>query len=323
MLEDAALERTTSCQSQGPRPTDTPGGKKSWADLESGSEEDFLLMAPPVTQEEEHWTEERVEQAAKRSFEIRKRGDHWDLRISMSHLKPPFTEVGMERYCRWLKKRLQAFRDEHGYEPLRRCRGEVDFSHNGLNNQMVWLLLQTLVQSEVHTALLKLFGNLISQEGVLAICEFIRANHQAEPLQELHLSHNEIDDDCALELLQTLHSQRPRYPPRRSQEGDGTGLAPVWLRLNHNRIRDPDQVKRAAESSGITLCAAFDRSACGTSRCYRRECPLVHLYAFNVQGHRFSGSRREAASGRQVDGGASASGSSGRRHRSNWSGRWH
>jgi len=296
MLEDAALERTTSFLSAGP--TDTPGGKKSWADMEESGSED-LMMSPgdPKVTEEEYWTEENIEYAAKQGFEIRKRGDHWDLRITMSGLKPPLTEVGVKRYCRWLETRLQSFKDEHGHEPLRRCRGEVDFSHNRLDNQMVRLLLETLEQNEVHAALLKLFGNLISKEGVLAICDFIRNNHGAEPLQELHLSHNEIDDDCVLELLRTLHSQRPRYPPRRSRDGDGAGLAPVWLRLNHNRIRDPDQVRRDAEAAGVTLCAASDRNACGTSRCKWKECPLVHLYAFDIQAHVFSGARRRRLHG--------------------------
>merc|ERR1712061_271122 len=129
--------------------------------------------------------------------------------------------------------------EEHSSEPLKRCRGEVDFSHNSMSNQMVWMLLETLAQHEVHTALLKLFGNNISQGGVLAICEFIRMNEQAEPLQELHLSHNEIDDESALELLRTLHSQKPRYPPRRVCDGSGEPIAvPVWLRLNNNRIRE-------------------------------------------------------------------------------------
>lgn len=190
----------------------------------------------------------------------------------------------MERYCRWLRVRLTSFRDEYGSESLRRCRGEVDFSHNRMSNQMVWMLLETLAQHEVHTALLKLFANHISQGGVLAICEFIRMNVHAESLQELHLSHNEIDDDAALELVRTLHEQRPRYPPRRPAEGSGESVyVPVWLRLNHNRIRDPEYVRRQAEAEGISICTAWDRQVCGTSKCVRRDCPLVHLYSFSVQ----------------------------------------
>lgn len=275
----------------------------SWADIQSGEEEDgredrdesvFTAgSAASAARDEnpedpsEYWAPHRVERAARRGFELRQRGDHWDLKISMGALDPPFTEVGMERYCRWLRGRLASFREEHGAEGLRRCRGEVDFSHNSMSNQMVWTLLETLAQNDVHTALLKLFGNHISQGGVLAICEFIRKNERAEALQELHLSHNEIDDDAALELLRTLQLQRPKYPPRRLQEGSGEERqAPMWLRLNHNRIREPEVVRRSAESEGITICTAGDRQACGTSKCCRRECPLVHLYSFNMQARR-------------------------------------
>jgi len=104
-----------------------------------------------------------------------------------------------------------------------------------------------------------LFKNRISKAGVLAICEFIRANKRAAAVHEMHLSHNEIDDESAHELLRTLQEQRPRYPPRRPVEGaeEGTtALVPVWVRLNHNRIRDPSTVLRAFEVEGITFCAA-------------------------------------------------------------------
>merc|ERR1719387_200167 len=204
--------------------------------------------------EEEHdpWTHALIDKAARKGFLLRRSGDgQWDLKISMGNLEPPLTELGMERYCRWLRIRLKSFRDEHGHEALWRCRGEVDFSHNHLSNQMVWMLLETLAQHEVHTALLKLYANNISQGGVLAICEFIRMNEKPEALQELHLSHNEIDDDSALELLRTLKSQRPKYPPRRPAEGASEEkLSPVGVRLNHNRIREPDHVRKIAEQEG-------------------------------------------------------------------------
>jgi len=271
---------------------------KSWADIQSGDEgDDRELMLPDsavptapsveVEDENEHWTTARVERAARRGFELRRRGhsgNNWDLRISMGGLEPRLTEAGMDRYCQWLHQRLRQFTEEHGSEPLHRCRGEIDFSHNHLSNQMVWQLLETLAQHEVQAALVKLFANRISHAGVLAICEFIRTNERAEAVLELHLSHNEIDDDSALELLRTLQNQWPRYPPRRSADGHSEPVpAPMWLRLNHNRIRDASAVLRIAEAEGITVCTAWDRHRCGTSKCCRRDCPLVHLYSFSVQ----------------------------------------
>merc|ERR1712048_687904 len=172
-----------------------------------------------------------------------------------------------------------------GPDAFRGCWTSVDFSHCGMNNQMVWMLLETLVQHDVNAVLLKLFGNSISQGGVLAICEFIRTNQRAASVQELHLSHNEVDDDAALELLRTLNSQRPRYPPERVNEKTGEKVpVPVWLQLNRNKIRDPQKVLRNARAEGVTVCEAWDGSVCGTNRCCNRGvCPLVHLYNFGAQ----------------------------------------
>lgn len=314
IVADSPMTRTDSQVSQG-SVLDTPQSRRSnrsWADIQSGDEDEgredlFALepgfLAPPgmkggqLEPEEEPWTPRRVERAARRGFELRRRGDNWDLKISMGSLDPPLTEAGMEKYCKWLRVRLGSFCEEHGAEPLRRCRAEVDFSHNNMTNEMVWKLLRSLTDYEVQTALLKLYANQISQDGVLALCEYIQLNARADALWELHLSHNEIDDDAALELLRTLHSQRPRYPPRRPCEGSGEMLlAPVWLRLNHNRIHDPQRVQRQAEADGISICTAWDRQACGTSKCVRgRECPLVHLYSFNVQVRRPQGAARSPA----------------------------
>jgi len=308
--QDSAGSETLSTPK--PKPN-TPAGRssnhRSWADMHSGDEDDHHeeggepadkkhgASAPdggaqgdsPTggSEGEDHWTSRRIEKAARRSFDLRSKGGQWELKINMSGQEPPLSKTGMEKYCKWLRSRLSSFRDEHGPEPLRRCRGEVDFSNDKMSDEMVWMLLETLTQHEVHVAVLKLYANEISQGGVLAICEFIRANQSADAVQELHLSHNEIDDDSALELLKTLNL-RPRYPPRRPHESTGEMVvAPVWLRLNHNRVKEPEAVRRAAESDGVMICTASDRNVCGTSRCGcpgpDGECPSVHLYTFKVQ----------------------------------------
>eukprot|EP00440_Ansanella_granifera_P003033 gb/GFBE01003307.1/.p1 GENE.gb/GFBE01003307.1/~~gb/GFBE01003307.1/.p1 ORF type:complete len:233 (+),score=53.85 gb/GFBE01003307.1/:1-699(+) len=192
----------------------------------------------------------------------------------MANSEPRLTEAGLEAYCNWLHDTLATFREEHGQDCLQHCNGEVDFSQNDMSNQMVWMLLETLAQHEVHTAILKLTANRISQGGMLALCEFVRAN-EAEAVRELHLSHNEIDDDSAIELLRNLKT-------RAGSAGD----VPVWVRLNHNRIQNPDQVRRDAEAEGITICNASDRQACSTDKCKEsgsKRPPIVHLYSFNVQ----------------------------------------
>lgn len=293
---EADSARCAQPAEEAPESTDAGGEikqsqTKNWSWADASGDEARCSPSPPAEQQaaaDEHWTERCLERAARRGFELRQRGDQWDLKLLMGSLEPPLTEAAMERYCKWLRGRLTAICAEHGAATLRRCRAEVDFSRGALSNQMVWNLLETLSQHEVHAERLKLFGNRISHGGVLAICEFIRTNRRAEPLQELHLSHNDIDDLSAFELLRALHQERPRYPARRLQ-GEGssdTARAPVWLRLDHNRIRNAGYVLQAAENEGISVCVASDRSACGTSKCCRAQggdCPLVHLHAFSVQ----------------------------------------
>eukprot|EP00929_Paragymnodinium_shiwhaense_P032719 TRINITY_DN18101_c0_g1_i2.p1 TRINITY_DN18101_c0_g1~~TRINITY_DN18101_c0_g1_i2.p1 ORF type:complete len:922 (-),score=259.79 TRINITY_DN18101_c0_g1_i2:188-2920(-) len=233
---------------------------------------------------DDYWSMRRVERAAERGFETRRRGRHWEFKISMGGKRgPPMTEVGMDRYCRWLQSRLKAFREENGHEALKGCRSAVDFSHNGMNNEMLWMLLDCLSRHELNAVLLKLFGNNISKAGMLSLCEFVRTSPEA--LQELHLSHNEVDDSSALELLRTLYSQKGKYPPRRLSEKDGEPIkTPVWLQMNQNNIVDPEAVLRRARAEGVSICEGRDRQACGTYRCgYRGQCPLVHLYNFAQQ----------------------------------------
>eukprot|EP00928_Gymnodinium_smaydae_P064851 TRINITY_DN480_c0_g5_i2.p1 TRINITY_DN480_c0_g5~~TRINITY_DN480_c0_g5_i2.p1 ORF type:complete len:780 (-),score=196.98 TRINITY_DN480_c0_g5_i2:93-2381(-) len=302
-----ALDRSQSHISQA-------SDKRSWADVddneEAGNDEDGPRFAMNMSRpDEEHWTNHRIDRLARRCMEIRRRtgpaaGDNWDLKISMSEIKPPLTETGMKRFVEWLEKRIAAFKEEHGAGPLKRCRGEIDFSHNGMTDQMVWILLCALNTMEVHTSLVKFFANNISEAGVLAICEYIRmsASTGVEALHELHLSHNNIEDESALELLRTLHELRPRYPAMRVNDLSGEmAPAPVWVRLNHNRIRDPAEVQRKAEELGITICKAEDRNACGPTKCKEEVCPLVHLYNFTVQ----SASQRPRGGGRGAAGGAS------------------
>lgn len=272
---------------------DTPMSKKSWADLDESDDEDEPLPASAVPRgvrgdsEEEYWSMARIERIGKQGFELKRRSGsskYWDLKIYMGSLDPPLTSVGMERYCKWLRGRLKSFRESFGDDPLKKCRAEIDFSRNSLGNEAVWVLLETLAQLEVHAAIFKLYHNGISQGGILALCEFIRTNDSAEPVHELHLSHNEIDDESTIELLRTLYEQRPRYPPKRWVEGFSEPVhTPVWLRLNNNRIKDPAALLRTAEQMGITYCCARNWQVCGPNKCFRKECALAHLYNIEIQ----------------------------------------
>lgn len=232
------------------------------------------------------WNLSRIERVADRSVEIKMEGDRCRLRVSLASLDPPLMESGMKNFCTWFRSKLTIFKAENGQHCLRNCNSEIDFSNNSLSNESVWMLLETLAQFEVQAGVLKLYKNRISSAGILALCEFIRNNHRAGPVYEMHLSHNEVDDESALELLRTLRESelKLRYPPRRSVEGaEGAHPVPVWLRLNQNKIIEPSQVLRTIQAEGITWCAPRSADGCGPCQCTKKECPLLHLYLFTEQ----------------------------------------
>lgn len=273
---------------------DTPAGKKSWADIgdhEDDVEEESVHLNSQVELPEDPWPTIKLESVARAGFDISRKGERCDvLSIRLANLEPQLTENAMERYCEWLKTRLTAIsKEQGGLERLQHCQAEVDFSQNRLSNQMVWQLLETLAQFEVHVATLNLAANSISQGGILAICEFIRMTEQAEATYELNLSSNEIDDDSALELLRTIHTLRPRYPLLlKSEETKQLVQTPFWIQLSNNRIRNPEQVLRTAEAEGITICLANDKQVCSRWRCCENQCPLVHLIAFECQAQSYT-----------------------------------
>jgi len=293
---DQTFARTTSVGSEASK-LNTPAGQRSnrsWADIHSddedeADEEDKRLAAKSADKDKEKveaqvWTPRHVESAARKGFDLRRRGDDWQLRVTMSGVEPTLTEGAMQMYCRWLRVRLTAFQAEHGANALRHCSGEIDFSHNSMSDNMLWLLLDTLTKFEVQASILKLFGNQISHSGALAICEFLRQNEQAGPVTELHLSHNSLTDESALEIMRTMQKLRPRYPPQSTPEGGSEPVAaPVWLRLSHNHISSPENIKRVADEEGITYCLALDRELCSIAKCKQPQAPIVHLCGLDSQ----------------------------------------
>jgi len=225
------------------------------------------------------WSTTRFERLSRQgAFELSRASDGtWDLRICMSDLDPPLTDEGMQVYCRWLHRGLQRVREECTLRSLRQIRAEINFSKNRLSDDAVGRLLQALQRSELSVTCLNLSGNCIGLAGAHHVCDFLR--DASVPLREVHLSHNKLDDEAALEMIR-LFSEHPRYPPRRPRDGrGGEVLVPVWLRLNNNRIRDPAKVLRKAESElGVTVSHSHSRHTGGP-----RVCSWLHLYRFDVQ----------------------------------------
>jgi len=57
----------------------------------------------------------------------------------------------------------------------------------------------------------------------------------------------------------------------------------VWVRLNQNRIQDPQATLRTFDAEGVVHCLAKNSQNCGPARCSRTDSPLLHLYLFADQ----------------------------------------
>lgn len=229
-----------------------------------------------VTNGQEYWTQSRLEILAESRVELKQEGDQWRLRIDMAGLDPPLLETGMGRFCACLRKRLGCFKTEQGPKAAKQCQGDVDFSNNGLSNESLWMLLESLAQYEVQASTLNLANNNLSSAGVLALCEFIQNSNG--PVHELLLAHNEIDDDSALDLLRTLKESQPRFSLRRQDSTQGGHIVPVWVGLSQNIISDPTAVLNVLQNESITY--SQDASPAPMAK---KKCPLLNLYEFQEQ----------------------------------------
>lgn len=232
------------------------------------------------------WSTGRFDHLARRGAFVIERDDdsNWSLKIRMQELEPALIDEDMQVYCRWLHQRLQGLRQELDLRSLRQLRTEVNFSRNGLTDDAVARLLQALQRSELHVVCLNLYANRIGPVGARHISDFLWEASSA--VREVHLSHNEIDDDAAVEMIRLL-ADHPKYQPRKGGSGVGELLHPVWLRLNNNSIQQPRNVLRVLENElGITFCLARNRHSCGPTKCACRGSsgfPLLHLHSFELQ----------------------------------------
>ena len=122
---------------------------------------------------------------------------------------------------------------------------EVDVSKNQINCAALRLLLCCFKDQRIVIGSLKLYHNRLARAGAEMLAIWIRTAPWA--LYELHLSHNRIDNQGALAILEAI-AKTARYPTDRPR---GEVLVPLWLRMEHNDI-ESSFFKERRRSSGRT-----------------------------------------------------------------------
>jgi len=210
----------------------------------------------------EPWSAARLDRLCKQGgFGLKQVGDEaWVMKLQMCDLEPPLGDEGMQVFCRWLHQRVQRIKESKDIRSMRHVRTEVSFARNNLGDAAIGRLLTALQRTDLHVATLNLLGNCIGLAGLRHVTDFL---HEATcPVYEVHLGHNDIDDDAAMELVRAT-AEHPRYAAaRRGNEQ----LVQIWLRLNSNPIRDPGKLLWKLESQfGANISSVRNRQA--ATRC--------------------------------------------------------
>jgi len=143
---------------------------------------------------------------------------------------------------------------------------EVDFSQNYLSAES---LSKVLALCKLCTGLrvLKLYKNGIRDSGARELAAFLK---QSSTLEEVHLSHNHFSAQGVSELVEA------------AEQSHVTGSKPIWLRLEHNDVEDPQTVLQTLQQC-FSVCGRNDQVRCSVRVC--GDGCKVHLPFFRFQRH--------------------------------------
>jgi len=142
---------------------------------------------------------------------------------------------------------------------------EIDFSQSSLTSDNLNNVVLNICRRSPRLRILKLFRNQLDDRGAEGIAELIS---QKPDLEELHLSHNSITAVGARAIVEASDAAR----------SDRSN--PLWVRLEHNHVADPDEVFETFKQE-YSVCKRENEVRCNVRYCCNRA--KVHLPHFNLQ----------------------------------------
>lgn len=166
---------------------------------------------------------------------------------------------------------------------------ELDASENELSDEAGVCLVSGL-QSICHTRegpfrlrVLKLHKNKVGDDTCVQLASLVW--HQVKAVEEIHLSHNEVQQKGATALLAALAMHPEKAYPRETPCED----VPCWVRLEHNQVSHVEYILEllGQEPAKLRFCMAPRRekgASCTSFRCQEsRNVAHVHLYCIDKQ----------------------------------------
>ncbi|CAK0899299.1 unnamed protein product [Prorocentrum cordatum] len=134
------------------------------------------------------------------------------------------TDANIDSWISTVHRELTSWSEGRGFS----C-SSLSLSRNELTDSSVKKVMRFLIQTRISVQMLKLFKNSFGDAGMQSIGEFI-SSQAAEPVQEIHLSHNQITWRGALAVFGAV-KDCGLYPCNRGKDG-----TPLWLRMENNLI---------------------------------------------------------------------------------------
>lgn len=150
---------------------------------------------------------------------------------------------------------------------------EIDVSQNFLAWRGCGSIVNIALQCQ-DLRVVKLFRNELTDRAAGTICRLVE---ECVVLEQLHLSYNRFTNQGAKEMIMAAHRGRGVRRDSRKEREPVT----LWMRLEHNRIRNPAGMLEDLWEKRVDFCEARDAQACGPRVCKR--CALVHLPYFSKQ----------------------------------------
>ncbi|CAE7640007.1 unnamed protein product [Symbiodinium sp. CCMP2592] len=222
-------------------------------------------------------------------------------RLAIEWKSKSMDDAGALRWCQWASRAIPAFVHEKQLrkpaEDTLLAASIVDFSGNNIGDRGCHGILSLLFQLRIAADKLKLHKNLLGRAAAQTLMHFLgRTEH---PLNELHLSHNYITREGAVDILKGV-AWNPRYPGTLRDSVGRLKYVPLWLRLESNMISDAEGLLIQAErkmqdarrtvaeghhvavTSDKAICEISDIATgyCSATRCDHANgthCAMVHL----------------------------------------------
>eukprot|EP00930_Biecheleria_cincta_P006726 TRINITY_DN107793_c0_g1_i1.p1 TRINITY_DN107793_c0_g1~~TRINITY_DN107793_c0_g1_i1.p1 ORF type:complete len:605 (-),score=112.73 TRINITY_DN107793_c0_g1_i1:70-1884(-) len=274
--------------------------------------------------DKEHWTGDSGKRNRNCCFEGE--GDHeavWASRISFDRgqgqLKIGMSRLAMndediQRWCVWFCAYLATLQSTANLWV-----GQLDFAENRLTSAGIGHLLEIFSDRRLPIQIIKLHHNRIAEGSTLAAylcrCE--------GSLQELHLSHNDLDAQASADIIAAVASAKDAdgiacYPRR----AGARGISPLWVRLEQNHvdsirfaeIMDTTYAPLKRPGAARVFCDASSKwctpHSCAASQ-QALSIPSVHLKNLQQQRRRTASSSGTDASQRSSRSGSTGLPSSG------------